>query len=40
VAKVSVVSKKPQANAAFARTFLENFISLSIPTPPAMGRAE
>jgi hypothetical protein len=39
VAKASVVSKKPQANVAFARTRLENFISFSIPTPPAMGLA-
>jgi hypothetical protein len=40
VAKASVVSKKPQANVAFARTRLENFISFSIPTPPAMSRTE
>jgi hypothetical protein len=38
-AKAKVVSKKPQATAAFARTRLENFISSSIPTPPAMGLA-
>jgi hypothetical protein len=40
VAKASVVSKKPQATAAFALTLLESLISCSIPTPPAMGLAE
>jgi hypothetical protein len=36
-AKAKVVSKKPQS---FALTLLESLISFSIPTPPAMGRAE
>jgi hypothetical protein len=39
-AKAKVVSKKPQATAAFALTLLESLISSSIPTPPAMSRTE
>jgi hypothetical protein len=38
-AKAKVVSKKPQATAAFALTLLESLISSSIATPSAMGLA-
>jgi hypothetical protein len=38
-AKARVVSKKPQANVAFALTLLENLILFSIRTPPAIGLA-